>query len=112
VSKVLGIKVTIERFTQEWQPGWVECSFVDAAGRFHLFEEKVPIVSHENLDARSEYPRFGIIGCQVVGVRVEPDGREVVIVDTERSWRIESKAGESRFEVLREQLIEFNHRAG
>jgi len=109
---VLGIKVTIDRFTQEWQPGWVECSFPDAAGKAHVFEEKVPIVTDENLDARSEYPRAGIIGCQVVGTRVGPDGREVVIVDTGQPWGIESKTGETRFEVLPEQVIEFNQRAG
>ena len=111
-SKVLGIKVTIERFTQEWQPGWVQCRFVDAAGKSHVFEEKVPVVSDENLDATSEYPRSGIIGCQVVGSGVASDGRPVVIVDTEQPWGIESKAGETRFEVLPEQVIEFNHGAG
>jgi hypothetical protein len=37
---VLAIKVTIERFTQEWQPGWVECTFADAAGRSHVFDER------------------------------------------------------------------------
>jgi hypothetical protein len=109
---VLAIKVTIERFTQEWQPGWVECSFADAAGKSHVFEEKAPVVSFEDLDATSAYPRPGIIGCVVLGTRVGPDGRELVTVDTEQPWGIESKAGETRFEILREQLIEFDHGAG
>lgn len=109
---MLAIKVTIERFTQEWQPGWVECSFTDAAGKPHAFEEKVPVVSVEDLDARSEYPRPGIIGCQVVGTRVGSDGRELVTVDTDQSWGIESKAGETRFEVFRELVIEFEPGAG
>ena len=39
---MVAIKVTIDRFTDEDQPGWVACSFVDAAGVAHLFEEKVP----------------------------------------------------------------------
>ena len=64
---MLGIKVTIERFTLESQPGWVECRFADAAGTSHVFEEKVPVVSDEDLDAGSVYPRAGVIGCQVVG---------------------------------------------
>ena len=109
---MLGIKVTIERFTLESQPGWVECRFADAAGTSHVFEEKVPVVSDEDLDAGSVYPRAGVIGCQVVGARVPSDGKELIIVDTEQPWGIESKAGETRFEVLREQLIEFNHGAG
>jgi hypothetical protein len=109
---VLGIKATIERFTQESQPGWVECTFADAAGKSHVFEEKVPVVTVENLDATSEYPRPGVIGCQVVGTRVGSDGRELLTVDTEQPWGIESKAGETRFEILREQVIEFDHGAG
>ena len=109
---MLAIKVTIERFTQEWQPGWVECSFADAAGQSHVFEEKAPVVSVEDLDATSTYPRPGIIGCEVVGTRVGPDGRELVTVDTEQPWGIESKAGETRFEILREQLVDFDQGAG
>lgn len=109
---MLGIRVTIERFTKQSQPGWVECSFADAAGKSHVFEEKVPVVSDESLDSTSAYPRSGIIGCQIVETRVEPDGRDVFIVDTEHPWGIESKAGETRFEVLREQIIEFNRGAG
>lgn len=57
---MLGIKVTIVRFTDESQPGWVECAFIDASG----------------------------------------------------VWRIESKAGHSRFEVFRDQVLEFTHGAG
>jgi hypothetical protein len=109
---VLGIKVIIERFTEDWQPGWVECTFVDAGGKHHLFEERVPVVSVENLDAGSEYPRSGIIACQLVETRVDTEGREVVVVDTDQPWGIESRAGETRFEILREQLIEFDHGAG
>ena len=109
---MLGIKVTIERFTEAWQPGWVECTFTDAAGKSHVFEEKVPLVTGESLDAGSGYPRPGVIGCQVVATRTGPDGREVLTVDTEQPWAIESKAGETRFEVLREQVIEFDYGAG
>lgn len=109
---MLGLKVTIERFTDEAQPGWVECRFSDAVGRSHIFEEKVPVVTQENLDATSPYPRSGIIACQVVGTRVTSEGREVIIVDTLQPWGIESNAGQTRFEVLREQVIEFDHGAG
>jgi hypothetical protein len=111
-SKVLRIKVTIERFTDESQPGWVECRFADAAGNSHVFEEKVPIVSDEDLDAGSAYPRPGFIGCQVVATRVPSDGRKLIIVDTEQPWGIESKTGQTRFEVLDEQLIEFDQVQG
>lgn len=109
---MVGIKVTIERFTDEHNPGWVTCSFVDAAGLLHLFEEKVPVVSEEDLDANSEYPRPGTIGCQVISVRWAADGREIVLVDTEKPWAIESKAGGSRFEIHRDQLLEWSPGSG
>jgi hypothetical protein len=88
---MLLIKVTIERFTDEHNPGWVQCSFVDAAGISHMFEEKVPVVSSEDLDSKSLYPRPGGIGCIETSTRIAPDGRELVMVDTEMPWAIESK---------------------
>ena len=108
---MLGIKVTIERFEDDSQPGWVECRFVDAAGRTHIFVEKVPVVSDENLDATSAYPRPGVLGCQPVGSRAGAEGQEIIIVETVQPWGIESKAGETRFEVVREQIIEFDRGA-
>jgi hypothetical protein len=109
---VLSIKVKIERFTDDWQPGFVECCFVDALGNLHVFEEKVPIVSLEDLTAQSVYPRDGVIACSLIASRAGADGREVVTVDTEQPWVIESKAGQSRFDVFRNQLVEFDWGAG
>lgn len=109
---MLAIRVKIERFTEAWQPGFVECSFVDAAGKSHVFEEKVPVVSLENLTADSEYPRDGEVACRSISSRVAADGREVVTVDTEQPCGIESKAGQTRFDVFREQLVEINQGAG
>jgi hypothetical protein len=109
---VLAIKVTIERFTQEWQPGIVECRFVDAAGKAHLFEEKVPVVSTENLTAQSTYPRDGIIACLLIARCATADGREIVTVDTEQPWGIESKTGQTQFDVFHDQLVEFSQEAG
>jgi hypothetical protein len=103
---VPGIRIKIERFTDESNPGWVECSFVDAAGVAHLFEEKVPIVTADDLDARSTYPRDGIIDCIVISARRNADGLEILLVDTEQAWGIESKSGQTRFEVFREQVLE------
>src|SRR5687767_11069667 len=101
-----GIRVTIDRFTHESQPGWVECSFVDAAGSTHLFEEKVPIVTTDDLDARSAYPCEGMVACTVISTHRDVGGREIVSVDTARPWGIVSKSGQVRFEVLREQIVE------
>jgi len=109
---MMGIKVTIERFAENSQPGWVECRLIDAAGAHHLFEEKVPVVTVDVLDAQSEYPREGIIGCTLVHSRVTDNGRELVTVNTELPWGIESKSGQVQFEILRQQVVEFSNQAG
>ena len=107
LDNMLGVKVEISRYIDNSQPGWVECMFIDAWGNPHSFVEKVPIVTSENLDASSSYPQSGIIACQVVEKR-DANGREVVKIETDTPWHVESKAGESCFDVLPDQLIEFD----
>jgi hypothetical protein len=109
---VFEIKVSIDRFTDASQPGWVECTLVDAAGRRHVFVEKVPIVTAEDLWADSAYPREGFIACTVMGVDRAADGREIVSVETEQPLGIESTTGEVRFQVFRDQLVETTASAG
>jgi hypothetical protein len=98
------LRVSIERFTEADFPGWVECRVVDAGGAEHLFEDKVPAVSTEDLDAASDYPREGGIGCTILSLRVEPDGRELVMVRMNEPPVI--KTGELEFEVARGQLLD------
>ena len=104
---MLGVKVEITRWVDDYQPGIVECSLIDACGNRHLFIEKLPIVSSEDLDAGSTYPRAGIIDCQIMERRVD-DEREVVEITTEMPWHIESTTGKSSFEVTPEQLVGFD----
>jgi hypothetical protein len=81
---MVGVSVEIRRYVDGAFPGWVECSLTDAHGRVWSFVEKIPIVTAEDLDAESRYPRPGVIACQVVERRVGMDATEVVIIDTER----------------------------
>ncbi len=104
---MLGISVEITRFVDDHQPGWVECILVDAQGQKHRFIEKVPVVSLEDLDAGSSYPRAGIIGCQVIE-RKCVDARDVVRIETEKPWGIESVDGQAWFDVLSDQLVDFD----
>ncbi len=104
---MLSISVEIRRFVDDWQPGWVECAFTDAHGREWLFVEKVPVITSEDLDARSAYPCRGMIACQLVERRHWAE-RETVVVDTELPWGIEATTGETRFEIRPDQLIEFD----
>jgi hypothetical protein len=102
-----GIRVEIRRYVDDGFPGVVECWLTDADDREWCIIEKVPVVTLEELDARSPYPRPGIIACRVIERRVGADGREVVVVDTEEPWHVEATTGETRFVIRPEQLEEF-----
>lgn len=101
-----GVAIEICRYVDDSQPGWVECCLTDASGREWRFVERVPIVTTEDLHARSCYPRPGIIACEMVERRWE-QGREVVTIDTNLPWHVEATTGETRFDVRPEQLVEF-----
>src|SRR5215510_998039 len=98
----MAVKVKFQRLIEGSGVDWVEFCLVDAAGVVHVFEEKVPVVAPD-LDARSVFPCDGSIDCSEIARRLA-DGREVVTVDTEHPWGIESRSGQTRFDVFREQL--------
>ena len=100
------IRVDIVRFIDSFNPGFVECRLVDARGCEHIFHEKVPVVTQADIDEHSEYPQSGVIGCTVIARRLGSDRREIVEVDTEKPWAINSTTGQMRFEVRAEQLEE------
>ena len=106
------LTVTIERFIDDHQPGIVECVLVDADGCVHRFVEKVPVVSLAGLGPGSAYPQPGSIGCVVEAAWIDRQGRQCVRVSTERPWDIASSAGETRFTVFREQLVQAPDQAG
>jgi hypothetical protein len=99
------LAVQISRFVDEHQPGFVECVVVDALGHSHLFVEKVPIVSEENLLSTSSYPRNGEIKCEVEAEWKDEAGRSLVRVNTEQPWHVESTTGETKFVVLSSQVL-------
>ena len=107
-QRMIGVKVLITRYvSDEPQPGIVECGFSDAHGRHWSFVEKTAIVSTEYLNARTSYPQPGVIACEIAGHSWDATGREIVLVDTERPWCVESVDGSMRFEVLPSSLVEW-----
>lgn len=100
---MISVKVEITRLMDDAQPGWVECKLIDAYGREHRFVEKVPVVSLEDLDASSAYPRPGSIDCEVIERRFI-DGAEIVTINSAMPWAIESVDGEEVFCVRSDQL--------
>jgi len=108
-KRMIGVRVTITRYiSDEPQPGIVECQFSDAHGRQWSFVEKTAIVSAENLDAGTSYPQPGVIACEIIGRSRDVTEREIVLIDTERPWCVESVDGSMRFEVPPESLIEWD----
>jgi len=97
-----GVKVDIVRFVNASQPGFVDCRLADANGNEHIFIDKVPVVSLEDLDANSDYPRQGIIGCELIN---EENG--LVQISTERPWGIDSTNGKYLFTVPTKLIVEF-----
>jgi hypothetical protein len=93
------LMVRIVRFVDRDFPGWVECEFVDAEGRRHSIIEKVPIVTTEDLGADSEYPKPGIVRCEILKRYRDDKGQELVRISTDRPTGIESTEGTSEFAV-------------
>jgi len=101
------VKVTITRHVNDDpQPGIVECELLDAHGRKWHFIEKTAVVTARYLDAQSAYPQPGVIAGEVVRRSRDGVGREVVQIDTERPWGVESIDGTTQFDVLADSLVE------
>jgi hypothetical protein len=105
---MIAVGIEIRKYVDDSQPGFVECWLTDANGREWSFVEKVPVVTTEDLDAGSDYPRRGIIACEVIEREVGVDNREVVIIDTVLPWGVETTTGETQFVVLSEQLQQWD----
>src|SRR5215468_1683671 len=106
---MIGISVQITQYiSDDPQPGIVECQLLDAHGNEWVFQEKTAIVGFGDLDldADTEYPQPGFIACEIIKQWWDTDGRDIVSINTENPWRIESLTGDSRFDVLRSQIIE------
>src|SRR5262245_65666010 len=99
------LAVQIVRFVSDSQPGFVECEFVDAAGRRHTLFDKVPIFCTEYLDADSTYPQQGIADCRVLAQWTDDLGRQLARITTAQPFDVESREGLSEFVVLSEQLV-------
>ena len=99
------IAVQVTRYVDDPFPGWVECIMVDASSQKHLFVEKVPIVTSENLGPESAYPQDAVIACEVEKEWSDEAGRSLALVNTELPSGIESTSGVTKFVVLQAQLV-------
>jgi hypothetical protein len=107
--KLQAIKIKIIDFIDDHQPGWVECKFTDAWDKEHTVQDKVPIVTAEDLDANSEYPREGVIAFELVRSWKDKDGRTIYTVNTGKPWGVQTIEGLTEFDILKDQVIELKH---
>lgn len=96
--------VKIMRVIDEGFPGFVECVFVDAHGQEHTIVEKAPVVSTREVSASSTFPLLGTVACEVILERADETGRVLLQVDTARPHGIESASGQTKFELLAQQV--------
>ena len=109
--QVMELAVQIVRFVDASFPGFVECEFADAVGKRHTIGDKVPVLSLEDLDADSAYPRRGAVSCVILNRWFGDSGRELVTISTAEPLAIESTEGLEQFVVLSTQLsVVPNHR--
>ena len=98
------LQVKIIEFVDDSNPGFVKCMFTDITGKEYSFIEKVPIVSYEFLDQKSQYPQNGEIECIVLKREIDEVQNEIITIDL--SDRIETENKETIFKVFSNQIIE------
>lgn len=104
-----GLRVTIVRWVDDHQPGWVECHLIDHWDRLWVFIEKAPVVSTEILGPDTAFPCPGVIACELVDhARTLPEADCTILVTTAVPWGVESTTGETRFDVRPEQVVEMD----
>src|SRR5690348_15043830 len=99
------VMVDIVRYLDDSYPGFVECRLIDAFGREWFFHDKVPVVTCADIDASSPLPQPGVIACEIIETRVQPDGRTIISIDTKSPWYVDATTGDTLFDVYAEQLI-------
>lgn len=85
------LRVSIVRFTDDYQPGIVEISIKETDGRETLFEIKQVYVTEKCLDWNSEYPQPGLLDCTVIEVlgdcaRIEAEERQFTVPASAIVW--------------------------
>jgi hypothetical protein len=98
------IQVSIIRFVDEHQPGFVEAEFADAGGTTHTLVDKVPVFSLEDLWSDSVYPQPGFARCEVLARSEDSQGRKLARVTIAKPDSLESTRGLSEFVVLESQI--------
>ena len=93
------LKIQVIEYIDDWNPGWVKCEFKDVHGKTWSFIEKVPVVSIEALDSKSNYPIETYIECEVIS-----QSSNVVTINLEKPLGIIAE-DQTIFDVFEDQII-------
>lgn len=105
MTEFADIKVQVLRTVDEHIfPGWVEFILRDANGVEWTFVEKEPVICREPLGGDAEFPVPAFMKCQIVRKWVDERGMERCAIDTEFPFGIETREGQTNFEVYVEQV--------
>lgn len=99
------LRVSITRFISPDQPGFVECKFKDAWNTEFTIVEKVPVITLDDLDEKSQYPQPGAVACELVHTWVDNEGRNLCKVTLEKPYAIETVEGLTQFDVVEDDVI-------
>lgn len=102
------IKISIYEFIDSHQPGWVRCKLKDSNGKEWEFNEKIPVVSLNDLSKEDIYPKDGAIRGEIVKSWKNETGLELVRVTTKKPDDVESIDGENEFDLFASQIKEIN----
>ncbi len=106
VSTMPAVPIQIVRFLSEDQPGFVEGELLDAFGKIHRFQDKVPVIAEGDLWHDTSYPQPGMLACEVIQRWTDVDGRDLARIDTERPYDIESTDGEYWLVFVADQICD------
>jgi hypothetical protein len=93
------IIVDIIKYTNENFPGWVRCKLIDAFGKVHYFNEKVPVVSFEDITKNTILPKTGYISGEIINEK-----GDIIFISTDKPYGIESEEGINKFYVNNNQV--------
>ena len=101
----LAVPVQVVEVLDEKWPGWVAAELIDAYGKTHTFHDKVPIFLFDYLDSDPSLPIQGWICCEIVE-RFTDGGVELVRIDTESPYGVESTENSYSFVVPADSVVD------
>lgn len=75
-------------------------------GRLWSIFEKVPVVTSHGFDETTPLPHPAYVAVRILNTYRDSNNREVVTVDTDAIWGIETEDGASVFDVFGSQVVE------